>query len=157
MSSDGEISFEDTNILICYYFINNRVSYDDVHPKTYDPAFSGSINLPVGYDDDTTSFARMVNNIAHKLLIDHYIIEDMADKGIIDLDVNEDGTVDIADLAYLKINGDNYLDNFRTASPSRSPSTHSPSMILPFSQVYTPLPWYLPLFQVPLKRGLPFS
>ncbi len=111
-NADGEISFEDTNILICYYFINNRVSYDDVHPKTYDPAFSGSINLPVGYDDDTTSFARMVNNIAHKLLIDHYIIEDMADKGIIDLDVNEDGTVDIADLAYLKINGDNYLDNY---------------------------------------------
>lgn len=111
-NADGEISLEDTNILICYYLINNRISYDDVNPVTYDPSFSGSINQPVSSDGSKASFAGMVNDIAHNLLIDQYIIEDMVDKDIIDLDVNEDGTVDIADYAYLKINGDNYLDNY---------------------------------------------
>jgi len=111
-NSDGRIGYDDSYILICNYLLNNRIRYSDVHPKTYDPSFSGSINLPVFYDSNEASFARMVSDLSHQLRIDQYIIEDMVDQNIIDLDVNEDGAVDITDFAYLKINGDNYLDNY---------------------------------------------
>ena len=111
-NNDGSINYDDAYILICDYLLNNRVTYKDVHPGTYDPDFSGSINLPVFYDSDEASFARMVSDMSHQLLIDQYIIEDMVENDILDLDVNEDGVVDITDFTYLMINGENYLDSY---------------------------------------------
>ena len=111
-NGDGRIAYDDAYILICNYLLDNRISYSDVSPVTYDPSFSGSINLPWIFDSNETSFARMVSDLSHQLLIDRYIIEDMVDQNIISLDVNEDGKVDITDLTYLKINGENYLENY---------------------------------------------
>ena len=108
-NNDGQISTEDAEILTCCYLINNRVSYNDVAPVEPAPSDSGLTSENTGSE---SSFAFMVSRLAHKLMIDHYIIEDMVDKNIIDLDVNEDGNVDIKDFTYLKINGDNYLDNY---------------------------------------------
>lgn len=110
-NKDGQISSEDADILTCCYLINNRVSYNDVAPDEYDSSDS-STYLPSGNRSNDSSFEYMVSSFAHKLMIDHYIIEDMVDRNIIDLDVNEDGNIDIEDFTYLKINGDNYLDNY---------------------------------------------
>lgn len=111
-NNDGQVSTEDAEILTCCYLINNRVSYNDVSPADTASSDSGSSSLPSENISNESSFAFMVSSLAHKLMIDHYIIEDMVDKNIIDLDVNEDGNVDIEDFTYLKINGDNYLDNY---------------------------------------------
>lgn len=111
-NGDGTIGYDDAYVLICDYLLNNRIKYNDVDPKSYDPSFNGSINLPWIYDSNETSFARMVSDLSHQLLLDRYIIEDMVNKNIIDLDVNEDGITDIVDFAYLKINGENYLDSY---------------------------------------------
>ncbi len=107
-NQDGNISSEDADILVCSYLINNRIKYSDIAPVTYDKS---GIALPSGNSNES-SFAYTVSSFAHKLMIDHYIIEDMVDQKIIDLDVNKDGNVDIEDFTYLKINGDNYLDNY---------------------------------------------
>ncbi|WP_296575813.1 dockerin type I repeat-containing protein [Ruminococcus sp.] len=107
-NQDGKISSEDADILVCFCLINNRVTYSDVSPAAYGDPDSA---LQSGNSSES-SFAYTVSSFAHKLMIDHYIIEDMVDKDIIDLDVNKNGNVDIEDFTYLKINGDNYLDNY---------------------------------------------
>ena len=110
---DGTISHNDVDTLICYYFIHNKVSYKDILPTTYDPSYSGPIH---GYHLDECSvdarFTEEVNSEVNQLLITYYLIDELIDDGLLDLDVDENGRVDIIDYAYLSIDGQNYLDTY---------------------------------------------
>ena len=106
-TKDGFLSDDDIETLICYYFLNNEVKYDDINPKTYDPSFSGSFNTTIPQPTSEWMFAENVNDVIQHLKIEHYLIEDMVNQGVIDLDVNGDNKVNIDDYAYLKIKGEN--------------------------------------------------
>ena len=110
---NGAIDYNDVDILICYYFIHNKVSYKDILPTSYDPSYSGSIH---GYHLDScsvdASFTEKVNNEISQLLLTYYLIDELIDDGLLDLDVDENGRVDIMDYTYISIDGQNYHDTY---------------------------------------------
>ncbi len=113
---DGEISWFDSEVLMHHFMLNNDVSYDYCDPTFYDPDFVpvpldlGGLtyvaNATADYMFAESFFCRM-NNIS----AGYTALEKFIDNGGMDLDVNEDGKVDIKDYLYFSVFAEERPDN----------------------------------------------
>ena len=112
---DGGFDRWDAEIIIAYYILNNRPTWADLDWNSYDPTY-----VPQRYQ---TASPINVTNISCELMYVYefdsmltmlgqartYITSEFIEDGTIDLDVNEDGVVDIKDAACFAVyyrNGD---------------------------------------------------
>ncbi len=109
-NNNGRIDEDDRWILSDYYLLNNKISRKDIDPKTYDPDYvHGSV--VVENPENTSSgyiFASELYKYADALLATYYLVEERIDNNDIDLDVDGNGIVNINDLTYLIIYGNNH-------------------------------------------------
>ncbi|MBP7188207.1 MAG: hypothetical protein KBA55_15920 [Ruminococcus sp.] len=108
----GKADQADAEILMIYYIINNDLTYADLDPHTYDPSYQGSKNDVPRDNNSELTFVKTLNSLVKRFELDQYLIEDAISKNIVDADINSDGKVDIMDYAYLKVNGENYCNNY---------------------------------------------
>jgi len=106
---DGDLDEFDARDLIAYYILHNKPTAADIDWNTYDPTY-----VPERYD--STNYFN-VTNISCELMYVYcfdqcletyglarsYITAGLIENGTLDLDVNEDGVVDIKDITYIAV------------------------------------------------------
>ncbi|WP_028521186.1 hypothetical protein [Ruminococcus flavefaciens] len=106
---DGDLDQWDAWVIIAYYIINNKPTAADIDWNTYDPTY-----VPERYD--STKYFNVTNISCELMYVDKfdqcletyglarsYITAGLIENGTLDLDVNEDGVVDIKDIAYIAV------------------------------------------------------
>ena len=106
---DGSVDLADAWTIIDYYIINNKPTWADLDWNSYDPSY-----VPERYNSRTFYNVRNMSGelvyveefddrLTHLGLARSYITAELIEDGTLDLDVNEDGAVDIKDLASIAV------------------------------------------------------